>query len=72
MLDTGSEHLAIASDLCKNCASKPYSLAASTTKKVLSEDTKTVIYGTAKFTGKETQDKTCIGESCMNFKFLSL
>lgn len=26
ILDTGSEHLAIASDLCENCPTKPYSL----------------------------------------------
>jgi len=27
IMDTGSEHLAIASDLCTNCPNKPYSLA---------------------------------------------
>jgi len=27
IVDTGSEHLAIASDLCTNCPNKPYSLA---------------------------------------------
>lgn len=26
ILDTGSEHLAVASDLCENCPTKPYSL----------------------------------------------
>ena len=74
ILDTGSEHLAIASDLCTNCPNKPYSLAASTSKKILSEDSKSVLYGSAKFEGKETQDKTCLAEkdSCINFKFLSL
>ena len=60
VLDTGSEHLAIASDLCKNCAHKPYSLAASKTKTILSNDTKSVTYGSAKFKGKETQDATCL------------
>lgn len=54
ILDTGSEHLAIASDLCTNCPNKPYSLAASTSKKILSEDSKSVLYGSAKFEGKET------------------
>jgi len=54
ILDTGSEHLAIASDLCENCPNKPYSLAASTSKTILSNDTKSVLYGSAKFEGKET------------------
>ena len=27
ILDTGSEHLAVASDMCTNCPTKPYSLA---------------------------------------------
>ena len=60
--------------MCKNCASKPYSLASSTTKHVLSDDSKTVLYGSAKFSGKETQDRTCLGKDkeCMSFKFLSL
>lgn len=38
------------------------------------------MYGTAKFTGKETQDMTCLkqgsdkekSEGCINFKFLAL
>lgn len=75
ILDTGSEHLAIASDLCDKCPNKPYSLAASTSKKIISNDTKSVLYGSAKFEGKETQDQTCITEgaaNCINFKFLSL
>lgn len=74
IFDTGSEHLAIASDLCKDCPTKPYSLAASTSGNLLSNDTKTVLYGSAKFAGKETQDKACVnsGEGCINFKFLSL
>lgn len=40
----------------------------------LSSDTKTVLYGSAKFQGKETEDKACItkDENCINFKFLSL
>ena len=60
VLDTGSEHMAVASDLCTNCPSKPYSLAGSSSKTLLSNDTDTVIYGSAKFTGKETQDRTCM------------
>ena len=74
IMDTGSEHLAIASDLCPNCPSKPYSLAESKSKELLSNDTKKVAYGSAKFEGKETQDKTCLykDQSCINFKFLSL
>ena len=73
-MDTGSEHLAIASDLCTNCPSKPYSLSQSNTTQVLSNDTKKVIYGSAKFEGKETQDRTCLAkdQECINFKFLSL
>jgi hypothetical protein len=41
---------------------------------LLSNDTKTVLYGSAKFAGKETQDRACInsGQGCINFKFLSL
>lgn len=33
-----------------------------------------MLYGSAKFEGKETEDKTCISdnEQCINFKFLSL
>lgn len=40
----------------------------------MSNSTDKVIYGSAKFEGKETQDKTCIGQNkdCINFKFLSL
>lgn len=74
IFDTGSEHLAIASDMCKNCPSKPYSLAQSTTKHLLSKDTQTVIYGSAKLKGKETQDRTCMSanKDCLSFKFLSL
>jgi len=74
ILDTGSEHLAIASDLCDSCPNKPYSLTQSTSKTILSNDTKSVLYGSAKLEGKETLDKTCLakGDSCINFKFLSL
>ena len=54
ILDTGSEHMAISSDMCKNCPTKAYSLAQSTTKHLLSSDTQTVIYGSAKLKGKET------------------
>ena len=39
ILDTGSEHLAVASDLCINCPTKPYSLAESSTKNILSNET---------------------------------
>lgn len=41
---------------------------------MLSNDTKTVLYGSAKFAGKETADRACVnqGEGCINFKFLSL
>ena len=60
MLDTGSEHMAVSSDICSNCPTKPYSLAGSSSKKVVSDDTQTVIYGSAKFTGKETQDRACM------------
>lgn len=41
----------------------------------MSNDTKNVLYGSAKFEGKETQDKTCLhsgDQHCINFKFLSL
>jgi len=74
IIDTGSEHLAVASDLCTNCPSKPYSLAQSSSKTLLSESTDKVVYGSAKFEGKETQDMTCINKDngCINFKFLSL
>ena len=74
IFDTGSEHLAIASDMCKDCPTKPYSLAASNSSNLLSNDTKTVLYGSAKFAGKETADRACVnqGEGCINFKFLSL
>lgn len=54
IFDTGSEHLAVASDMCKDCPTKPYSLAASNSSNLLSNDTKTVLYGSAKFAGKET------------------
>ena len=60
IIDTGSEHMAISSDLCTNCPSKAYSLAQSTSKKLISNDTKSVIYGSAKFEGKETQDHLCL------------
>lgn len=56
ILDTGSEHLAVASDLCTNCTSKSYSLAESTTKNIVSNEIESVIYGSAKFEGKETED----------------
>ena len=74
IIDTGSEHLAISSDLCENCPTKPYSLTQSTTKELLSNETSSVIYGSAKFEGKPTQDKTCMlkDKNCMDFKFLSL
>jgi len=74
ILDTGSEHLAVASDLCENCPTKPYSLAQSKTNQLLSNDTSSVVYGSAKFEGKQTQDKTCMlkEKGCMDFKFLSL
>ena len=39
ILDTGSEHLAVASDLCTNCPTKSYSLAESTSKQILSNET---------------------------------
>jgi hypothetical protein len=39
ILDTGSEHLAVASDLCSNCPSKPYSLTESSSKKIISNET---------------------------------
>ena len=66
--------------MCTNCQTKPYSLQQSTSGKLLSNDTNNVLYGTAKFTGKETLDKTCVkqgGEGnqtsgCINFKFLAL
>lgn len=60
VLDTGSEHMAVASDLCSNCPSKPYSLAGSSSNHLLSNDTNTVTYGSAEFTGKETEDRTCM------------
>lgn len=74
ILDTGSEHLAVASDLCENCPTKPYSLQQSTSTQLLSNDTSSVVYGSAKFEGKQTQDKTCMqkDKECMDFKFLSL
>jgi len=74
IFDTGSEHLAIASDLCADCPSKPYSLAQSKGGEFLSNDTKKVVYGSARFEGKETKDRTCLGQDkdCINFKFLSL
>lgn len=74
ILDTGSEHLAVASDLCENCPTKPYSLAQSKTNQLLSNETSSVVYGSAKFEGKQTEDKTCMlkEKSCMDFKFLSL
>jgi hypothetical protein len=52
--------MAVSSDICSNCPTKPYSLAGSSSKKVVSDDTQTVIYGSAKFTGKETQDRACM------------
>jgi len=72
IFDTGSEHLAIASNLCTDCASKAYNMAQSTTTKQLSTESKKVIYGSASFEGQETQDKACVGDSCINFKFLAL
>ena len=74
IFDTGSEHLAVASNLCTDCQSKAYNLAQSKTTTQLSQDTKKVIYGSASFEGQETQDKTCVGDEshCINFKFLSL
>jgi len=54
ILDTGSEHLAVASDLCQNCPSKPYSFSQSSSKTILSNSTDKVVYGSAKFEGKET------------------
>ena len=74
IFDTGSEHLAVATELCKDCKNKAFTLAQSKTKKMLSDDSKKVLYGSAKFQGKETQDKTCIAKDnqCINFKFLSL
>lgn len=74
IMDTGSEHLAVASDLCTNCPNKPYSLAQSSSQTLISNSTDKVVYGSAKFEGKETQDKTCINQDngCINFKFLSL
>ena len=74
ILDTGSEHLAISSDMCDNCPTKPYSLAQSTSKQLLSNDSQSVVYGSAKFEGKETQDRTCLAQDkdCIDFKFLSL
>lgn len=75
ILDTGSEHLAVASDMCTNCPTKPYSLAQSSSTTILSNTTDHVVYGSAKFEGKETQDKTCVAgvtTGCINFKFLAL
>ena len=74
IFDTGSEHLAIASNFCTNCPNKPYNLVQSKTNKVLSNETKSVIYGSANFEGKETQDKACLNrdEGCISLKFLSL
>ena len=54
IFDTGSEHLAIASNLCPNCPRKAYNMVQSKTTHLLSNDTKSVIYGSAKFKGKET------------------
>lgn len=62
IFDTGSEHLAVSSDLCSGCKSKAFTLAQSKTQQLLSQETKTVVYGSAKFEGKETQDRTCIGK----------
>ena len=64
----------MASNLCAGCEHKAYNLAQSKATKQLSEDSKTVVYGSAKFEGKETQDKTCIAEDSqgINFKFLAL
>jgi hypothetical protein len=41
---------------------------------VLSNDTRKVVYGSAKFEGFETQDKACLNrdEACIKLKFLSL
>lgn len=74
ILDTGSEHLAVASDLCENCPTKPYSLQQSSSKQLLSNETSSVIYGSAKFEGKQTEDRTCLqkDKECIDFKFLSL
>jgi len=74
ILDTGSEHMAVSSDQCANCPTKPYVLAESKTNKFLSNETKSVIYGSAKFEGKETEDKTCVmkDKNCIDFKFLTL
>lgn len=74
IFDTGSEHLAVSTEMCKDCKSKAFTLSQSTSKKMLSDDLKEVVYGSAKFKGKETQDKACVTQdkSCINFKFLSL
>ena len=66
--------MAVSSDLCVNCPTKPYSLAASTSQHVLSNDTQTVIYGSAQFTGKSAEDRTCMAPdtNCIQFKFLAL
>lgn len=71
IFDTGSEHLAISTEMCKDCKTKAFTLSQSTTKK-LSDDLVEVVYGSAKFKGKATQDKACVGDKCINFKFLSL
>mmetsp|Transcript_41860 Transcript_41860/g.64047 ORF Transcript_41860/g.64047 Transcript_41860/m.64047 type:complete len:211 (-) Transcript_41860:412-1044(-) len=61
--------------MCTNCPTKPYSLTQSKTHELLSNETKSVVYGSAKFAGKETKDKMCLSQSadkCIDFKFLSL
>lgn len=72
--DTGSEHLAVTSNQCVNCGTKAYNMVQSKTYQQLSDEPKTVLYGSAKLEGKETQDKACMSkdEGCINFKFLSL
>lgn len=74
VLDTGSEHMAVASDLCANCPRKPYSLAGSSSKALVSDDTETVVYGSAEFSGKEAKDRTCMAkdDNCVDFKFLAV
>lgn len=75
IFDTGSEHLAVSSNLCTSgCANKAYNMAQSKGSHQLSADTKTVLYGSAKFQGKETEDRACVSndQGCINFKFLSL
>ena len=64
----------MSSDQCTNCPTKPFSLTQSKTSKLISNNTDTVIYGSAKFEGKEAEDRTCLGQDqgCINFKFLSL